>query len=166
MTRLLGLNVDLDCPVGLKLTEAARANCRGWLGVEVQRCIVPLLQSTPLKMTRQQIGRGGGDCGVSLQNRLTDSAGNSVYLTNIRHSSLASTSRSYYEQSSRMTSVVQCSRRWGHQARARQCTWTLLISSVRRRIGTDKVHIRSAWEKPSSAKVSITGEGSEIKSSC
>ena len=54
MTRLLGVNVDPDCPVGLKLTEAARANCRGWLGVEVQRCIVPLLQSSPLKLTRQQ----------------------------------------------------------------------------------------------------------------
>ena len=29
MTRLVGVIVD---PVGLKLTEAARANCKGWLG--------------------------------------------------------------------------------------------------------------------------------------
>ena len=99
MSRLLGVNVDLHCPVGLKLTEAARANCRGWLGVEVQRCIVPLLQSSPLKLTRQQtdpiprsdlkrqrvvfedeLEEGEETVGSSLQNSLTDSAGNSVYV--------------------------------------------------------------------------------------
>ena len=99
MTRLLGVNVDLDCPVGLKLTEAARTNYKGWLGVEVQRCIVPLLQSSPMKLTRQHVEptprsglkrirvefdddveKGEETLGLSQPNRLLDSAGNSVYV--------------------------------------------------------------------------------------
>ena len=99
MTRLLGVNVDLDCPVGLQLTEAARANSKGWLGVDVQRCIVPLLQSSPMKMKRQEsaptprsgvkrvhvefdddLEEGEETVVMSQPNRLLDSAGNSVYV--------------------------------------------------------------------------------------
>ena len=49
MTRQMGVNVNLDYKYGLLLTEGALMNCRGWLGVDVQCCIVPLLQSSPLK---------------------------------------------------------------------------------------------------------------------
>ena len=99
MTRLMGVNVDLDCPVGLQLTEAARANCKGWLGVDVQRCIVPFLQSSPLKMKRQEsastprsglkrvhvefeddLEEGEETMVMAQPNRLLDSAGNSVYV--------------------------------------------------------------------------------------
>ena len=100
MTRLMGVNVDLDSPVGLQLTEAARANCKGWLGMDVQCCIVPLLQSSPLKTNRQESERtprsglkrvrvefdddleeGEETVVMSQPNRLLDSAGNSVYVS-------------------------------------------------------------------------------------
>jgi hypothetical protein len=56
MTRLMGVNVNLDYTHELQLTEGALANCRGWLGVDVQLCIVPLLQSSPLKRSQQVLG--------------------------------------------------------------------------------------------------------------
>ena len=57
MTRQMGMNVNLEFTHGLQLTEGALTNCRGWLGVDYsQRCIVPLLQSSPLKRSQQPLG--------------------------------------------------------------------------------------------------------------
>ena len=57
MTRQMGMNVNLEFTHGLQLTEGALTNCREWLGVDYsQRCIVPLLQSSPLKRSQQPLG--------------------------------------------------------------------------------------------------------------
>jgi hypothetical protein len=101
MTRQMGVNVHLDYKYGLQLTEGALTNCRGWLGVDVQRCIVPLLQSSPLKRSQQSLG-AAASLGLEKRQRvrfvqddedaeeaddrpmhgqrLSDSAGNSLYV--------------------------------------------------------------------------------------
>ena len=56
MTCQMGVNVNLEYKYGLQLTEGALTNCRGWLGVDVQRCIVPLLQSSPMKRSQHSLG--------------------------------------------------------------------------------------------------------------
>jgi hypothetical protein len=101
MTRQMGVNVNLDYKYGLQLTEGALLNCRGWLGVDVQRCFVPLLQSSPLKRSQQSLGASAprdlekrqrvqfvqddedaeeADDRLMHKQRLLDSAGNSLYV--------------------------------------------------------------------------------------
>ena len=99
MARLVQVNVDLDYTYGLMLTEGAVMNCQGWLGVDVQRCIVPLLQSSPLKRATQRseslpsssgsktkrvqfedVDEGEDDEPSGLSQRIKDSAGNALYV--------------------------------------------------------------------------------------
>lgn len=111
MTRLVQANINLDYMYGLQLTEGAINNCVGWLGVEVQLCLVPSLQSSPLKRVSQQSiyvpprvsmeknrvqfaledaedGKDEDDRPVQGISRMKDSAGHSLVINKYQYQSL------------------------------------------------------------------------------